>query len=151
MPIDMLIQGIKKGILELADAVAINKADGENVERAKEARNDFASALSLILPPYRGWRPVVLTCSAKTKAGLDEIWEAIGRHRTALQATGELGEKKRKQSVAWMWDLVGEGLRERFYQNPLVAEQLKRTAERVAAGRRLPTEAALELLSACTR
>lgn len=141
------IQGIKKGILELADAVAVNKADGDNVERAEEARKDYETALSLILPPYRGWRTVVLTCSAITGDGLDEVWEVICRHRTALKASGELGEKRREQSVAWMWDIVAEGLRERFYQNPRVAEELKMAAEHVAAGRRLPTEAALELLS----
>ncbi len=141
------IQGIKKGILELADAVAVNKADGENVERAEEARKDYESALSLILPPYRGWRPVVLTCSAKTGAGLDDIWDVICRHHTALQASGELREKKRKQSVAWMWDLLAEGLRQRFYHNPRVGAQLKKTAGLVAGGRCLPTEGALKLLS----
>ena len=141
------IQGIKKGILELADAVAVNKADGDNLERAEEARKDYESALGLLLPPYRAWRPVVLTCSAKTGAGLDEIWETICRHRTALLASGELGAKKRKQAVAWMWDLVAEGLRERFYRHPAVGERLREMAGEVAAGRCLPTEAALKLLA----
>jgi LAO/AO transport system kinase len=141
------IQGIKKGILELADAVAVNKADGDNAARAEEARKDYESALSLLLPPCAGWRPVVLTCSALTGRGLDEIWETVCRHRTALQASGELGAKRRRQSVAWMWDLVREGLRERFYSHPRVSRQIREAAERVAAGQSLPTEAALELLA----
>jgi LAO/AO transport system kinase len=141
------IQGIKKGILELADTIAVNKADGDNAVRAEEARRDYESALSLLSPPYQSWRPVVLTCSAHTGKGLDEIWEAICRHRIALQASGEMGAKRRLQSVAWMWDLVYEGLRERFYSNPRVSRKIREAAERVTAGRSVPTEAALDLLA----
>ena len=108
------LQGIKKGVLELADAIAINKADGDNIKKAKEARKEYETALGLLYQPSTVWSPPVLTCSALTMEGLDEIWQIILKHRKKLMAAGEFEEKRRKQTTDWMWSMVEEGFQERF-------------------------------------
>jgi LAO/AO transport system kinase len=140
------LQGIKKGILELAHAVAINKADGDNIERAEKARREYTSALHLINPATPTWTPPVLTCSALTLVGVEKIWETALNHRAKLSATGELQENRRKQDLAWMWSLVEEGLRMRFHRNPRYRDRLAGMIEKVKTGRMTPTAAAKELL-----
>ncbi len=95
------LQGIKKGVLELADAVAINKADGNNIGNAKKAKLEYERALSLLTPFSKIWSPPVLTCSAVTMDGVDEIWRTILEHRKKIEATGELAEKRSQQSLDW--------------------------------------------------
>jgi len=92
------LQGIKKGVLELADAIAINKADGTNIENAKIAKLEYERALSILTPFSKTWSPPVLTCSAVTMKGIDEIWQTILEHRKKIEATGELAEKRSQQS-----------------------------------------------------
>ena len=140
------LQGIKKGILELADAIAINKADGNNIERAMEARNEYVSALNLMESKSSAWAIPVLTCSALTGEGLKNIWATIHDHRQKLSATGELAEKRRSQAIDWMWSLVEEGLKDRFFKNPNVKGQLQNIVDTVENGMTSPSAAALELL-----
>jgi LAO/AO transport system kinase len=140
------IQGIKKGIIELADAIAINKADGDNIAKAREAKNDYQSALNILSPSLPFWLPPVLTCSALTMDGIDKIWKIILDHREKLEAAGELDVRRRKQALAWMWDLVEEGLEDRFYQNPDVKKLLPKIIKEVKKGKKVSSAAAHELL-----
>jgi len=140
------LQGIKKGILELADAIAINKADGNNIERAMEARSEYVSALNLMESKSSAWAVPVLTCSALTRDGLKDIWATIHDHRQKLSATGELAEKRRSQAIDWMWSLVEEGLKDRFFKNPNVKGQLQNIVDTVENGMTSPSAAAFELL-----
>lgn len=140
------LQGIKKGVLELADAVVINKADGDNIAKAEKARREYEAALHLLNPASPSWSPPVRTCSALTLAGINELWDVVGDHRQKLTATGELEEKRREQALDWMWALVEEGLRDRFRRHPGVQARLPGLGREVATGRTAATRAARELL-----
>lgn len=140
------LQGIKKGVLELADAVVINKADGDNVEKAERARRSYENALHLLRSESAVWRPPVLTCSAVSLSGLDRVWETILDHRRRLEENGELAQKRRQQAVAWMWSRIEDGLRERFFENPAVRSRLKEIQAAVARGDQSPTASAEKLL-----
>ena len=136
------LQGVKRGILELADLLAINKADGDNVLPAKRARRQYQSALELMRPPSPSWRPPVLTCSALRDEGLDAIWDEVEKHRRTLAATGELEEKRRHQLVRWMWSLVEDRLMGELRADPK-APALERA---LLDGETTPTLAAEALL-----
>ncbi|MDD3250337.1 MAG: methylmalonyl Co-A mutase-associated GTPase MeaB [Smithellaceae bacterium] len=139
------LQGLKKGVLELADAVAINKADGDNIGRANLARRQYETAFHLLSPPYANWTPPVVTCSSITMAGLDNILNIILDHRDKLTATGELQAKRRKQAREWLKFLVREGVQEWFYESSaaaLLAGFLKDVEEGLAT----PTTAAAKVL-----
>jgi LAO/AO transport system kinase len=140
------LQGIKRGVLELADGIAINKADGDNVEKARKAAKIYETALNLLQPSSPSWKPPVLTCSALDTTGIEEIWQTVRVHRARLTASGELEHKRRNQAIDWMWSLVEEGLKERFYKNPEVKKQLSKIARDVEIGATAPTRAAGELL-----
>ncbi len=140
------LQGIKKGVLELADAVAINKADGNNIENAEKAKLEYKKALNLLTPSSKIWSPPVLTCSAVTMDGIEEIWQTILDYKKKLETSGELLEKRRKQALDWLWALVEEGLRERFYRNPDVEKSLAEIVKTVEKGDTAPTAAAQRLL-----
>jgi len=140
------LQGIKKGVFELADAVAVNKADGDNVERAEMARKQYETALHFLAPSSPNWTPPVLTCSAIDMTSIDIIWESVLAHHKKLTLTGELQANRKKQAVDWMWSLVKEGLKERFYQNPDVNKLLPEILNEVESGRTASTLAADRLL-----
>ena len=140
------IQGIKKGVLELADAIAVNKADGDNIEKAKQARKAYASALHLLTPASPTWTPPVMTASAMTGAGIEEIWAAVISHHDKHTASGELVLKHQRQSVDWMWALLESGLKRRLYDHPLIKERLLVTTKAVENGTVSPSAAAAELL-----
>ena len=140
------LQGIKKGILELADAVVVNKADGDNVDKALIARKQYESALQFLAPSSPAWTPPVLTCSALKMIDIDKIWNIVLYHREKLSATGELDTKRKKQTVAWMWSLIKEGLKERFYQHPDIKKILPKITKKVENGATAPTVAASQLL-----
>jgi len=142
------IQGIKKGLVELADALAVNKADGDNVQAAERARRDYLSALHLLRPVSQAWSPPVLTCSAVTMQGIGEVWQTVLDHRDRLSKTGELQEKRRTQSLDWMWSMIGEGLKEQFHDHAGVRALLPGVLSRVARGTLAPGAAARELLEA---
>ena len=140
------LQGIKKGILELADAVAVNKADGDNVEKAEFARKQYETALHFLAPSSPNWTPPVLTCSALEMIDIDVIWETVLKHHRTFTKTGELKANRKKQAVDWMWSLVKEGLKDRFYQNPEVKKVLPETIKEVENGTIASTVAASRLL-----
>ncbi|WP_419659964.1 ArgK: LAO/AO transport system ATPase [Desulfosarcina variabilis str. Montpellier] len=140
------LQGIKKGVLELADALAINKADGDNVEKAEKARRSYEMALHLLNPATPTWSPPVLTCSALNLVGIDHIWSTVKEYRQRLSATGELDEKRRRQALAWMWSRIEDGLRERFYSHPQVSARLRDIEASVQRGELSPTVGAESLL-----
>jgi LAO/AO transport system kinase len=140
------LQGIKKGVFELADAVAVNKADGDNVERAEMDRKQYETALHFLAPSSPNWTPPVLTCSAIEMTGINIIWESVLAHHKRLTLTGELQANRKKQAVDWMWSLVKEGLKERFYQNPDVNKLLPEILNEVESGRTASTLAADRLL-----
>jgi LAO/AO transport system kinase len=140
------LQGIKKGVLELADAIAINKADGNNIENAAKAKMEYEKALNFLTPSSKIWSPPVLTCSAVTMDGIEDIWQTILDHKKKLEISGELREKRRRQALDWLWALVEEGLRERFYRNPDVEKSLSEIVKTVEKGKTAPTAAAHRLL-----
>jgi len=140
------LQGIKRGVLELADAVAINKADGDNIKRAEKARKEYETALHLLGAKSSAWSPPVLTCSAFELSSIEKIWETIMVHQQKMTVTGEMHLKRRQQAIDWMWFLVEEGLKERFYQHPKIQKRLKDIVFRVEKGEITPTTAARELL-----
>jgi LAO/AO transport system kinase len=141
------LQGIKKGVLEIADAIAINKADGDNVEKANQARKSYEFALNLLAPENKLWTPPVVTCSARELTGIPEIWETILDHREKFVAHGELDLKRKRQALAWMWSLVEEGLKEHFRKNEEIKKRLPKISGDVERGITTPTIAAKELLS----
>ena len=140
------LQGIKRGVLELADALAINKADGDNVINAKKAAKIYASALQMLQPPSPNWKPPVLTCSALEMTGIAEIWQAVMEFHKKFSASGELEDKRQKQALDWMWSLVEDGLKERFYTHPEIKKKLDKITRAVANGKTAPTLAADKLL-----
>ena len=141
------LQGIKKGVMELADAIAITKADGDNIEKAKRARKVYETALHLINPSSANWSPPVVTCSALKLEGIENIWKIILNHKEKFKSTGEFEENRKNQSIEWMWSLVEEGLKDQFYKNPDVKKMLPKIKKKVERGKTAPTAAAYELLS----
>jgi LAO/AO transport system kinase len=143
------LQGIKRGILELADLIAINKADGHNLQAAELARAEFERALGILRPVEdTGWQPRVVTSSGQTGAGLDEIWQLITEHHELLSGSGELENRRSRQLLGWMWSLVDEGLRTAVREHPEVAKTLADLEMAVLEGRTTATAAAEQILNA---
>jgi LAO/AO transport system kinase len=142
------LQGIKKGVLEMVDAIAVNKADGDNIARAKMAQKQYEFAMHLLTPSTPTWRPPVVTCSSLegSVAGIEDIWEMVMEHRRKLTESGELVQKRKRQALDWMWFLVEEGLKERFHQHPKVKAALSDIRRDVEKGTVTPTVAASKLL-----
>ncbi len=140
------LQGIKRGVLELADAIAITKADGDNIEKAKKAAKIYETTLHMLQPTSPNWDPPVLTCSALEMIGIVEIWQTVIKYHQKFAASGELEQKRQKQALEWLWSLVEEGLRERFDTNPEIKKRLRRIARAVEKGETSPTLAADKLL-----
>ena len=140
------LQGIKKGVLEVADAIVINKADGDNINKAELARKEYQAALHMLMPFSPSWTPPVLTCSAIEKTGIKEIWNTIQEHHQKLSASGEMAEKRKIQALDWMAFLLDEGLRQWFYTNPSVKNALPALKAEVDRGTTSPTAAADTLL-----
>jgi LAO/AO transport system kinase len=139
------LQGIKKGIVELADMIAINKADGDNIARANIAAADFRSALHILAPRTPTWSPPVVTFSALTGAGIDGLWAKVTDHKTRMSETGELAEIRRTQQVKWMWTMLEERLTARLRSDPAVRAKVKQAEAAVAAGKLAPTLAVEEI------
>ncbi len=140
------LQGIKKGILELADVVAVNKADGEHERPARAAARELAGALRMMTPTSASWRPPVLPCSAQTGAGLDEVWAKVAEHRAVLDGHGELAGRRATQQVDWMWAMVRDRVLDRLQSDPAVRAELPGLEQDVRRGAVTPTLAAQRIL-----
>ncbi len=141
------LQGIKKGIVEMADLVVVNKADGDLAAAAARAAIDYGNALHLLRPASRHWSPPVLRCSALNAVGIDQVWDAVLRYRRVMEAAGALPARRKEQARAWLWNEVGESLMARFRAHPRIEPGLAEMEGRVAAGTITPTAAAQYLLN----
>jgi len=142
------LQGIKKGVLELADMIAVNKADGANEAAARTAARDYSTALRLTQPSSPTWIPPVVTCAGLSGDGLSEVWDRITEHRDLLVASGEWEDRRRDQRQAWMWSMVEERLLAALRADPAVLERLPDEEADVLDGRTTPSAAATRLLAA---
>lgn len=140
------LQGIKRGIIEMADCIAINKADGENQIKAKVARAEYQGAIRLLQPATQGWDPRVVTCSAVEGTGLKDIWQTIKDHHSLLITSGQLEEKRDKQALYWLKQTVEQLLLDNFYRHPDVSAQINSFRADVVEGRISPFTAAERLV-----
>jgi LAO/AO transport system kinase len=142
------LQGIKKGVLELADVVVVNKADGDHLPEARKAARELSSALRLIYQHETLWRPPVLTMSAMEGSGLTEMWETVEKHRKVLTEAGQFEARRRAQQVDWTWQMVRDTVLDRVLSNPNVRKVRADVERQVKAGELTPTLAAQQILSA---
>jgi LAO/AO transport system kinase len=142
------LQGIKKGVLELADIVVVNKADGEHAVEAKAAARELTGAIRLIYPRETLWRPPVLTMSALSGEGLVELWETVLKHRQVLTDAGEFEARRRTQQVDWTWSMVRDAVLDRVLSHPAVKNIRAEVERKVRSGELTPALAAQELLNA---
>ena len=137
------LQGLKKGLVELADMIAVNKADGASAPAARAAAAAYGAALHILTPRFPEWQPPVVTCSAATGEGIAELWERVLDHRRTLSGTGAFAARRREQQVKWMWALVEDGIRARLAEGAARVPELEAA---VAAGTLAPALAAAEIL-----
>lgn len=142
------LQGIKKGVVELADMVAVNKADGDNLPRARQAAAEYRAALHILKPPSSHWSPPVLTYSALTGDGIADVWKAVTDYREKMTAAGEIAEKRRTQQVKWMYAMLEDRLHERLRTDPSLRSKLPQIEKSVAAGKLSPMLAVEDIAEA---
>jgi LAO/AO transport system kinase len=140
------LQGIKKGIVELADAIVVTKADGDLAQAAARAARDYGNALHLLAPINAAWSPPVLTCSAVTNTGISDVWDTIERFKTTMREAGCFADRRADQAHAWMWNEVSETLMASLRADPKVALLLPEVERHVAAGSLAPGAAARRLV-----
>ena len=136
------LQGIKKGLVELADMIAINKADGDNIKRANRAAADYRSALHILGPRSEHWHPPVLTYSALTGTGISELWQKILDHSETMNASGDFAARRRHQQVKWMWSILEQRMMARLRADATMRARVKKIETDVADGRVAPALAA---------
>lgn len=142
------LQGIKKGIMEMADGIIINKADGDNIKKANEARADFQHALHLFSVPDSGWSPRVLTASALEKRGIAETWQLISEYIDATRANGYFEKQRAQQTLDWFHENMRQLLIHRLSENVLVADKIKMMESKILNNEMLPSAAAVEIIRA---
>lgn len=140
------LQGIKRGVIEIADALLVNKADGPNKTRAEVARKEYAMALKYLTPATKGWQTTASTASALTGEGIPETWEMIKTFEAQTKAAGVFDARRKNQALEWVYSMIDSYLRDSFYTNPDVREHFPRLKKDVLNGTVLPTAAAEELL-----
>jgi LAO/AO transport system kinase len=140
------LQGIKRGIMELADLVVVNKADGDLAAAAARTASDYAHALRLMQPLHQAWTPAALQCSALTGAGIPEIWARVAEFRQLLTQSGEIDRRRQEQARAWLWHELSDALLDALREDPAVAGKLDELERRVIAGKTTPGAAARTLL-----
>jgi LAO/AO transport system kinase len=145
------LQGIKKGVLELADVIAVNKADGDHKMEAKRAARELSGALRLLRSDERDRDTPVLTCSAREGTGLDQVWDEIAGHQERLRESGELEARRRRQQVGWTWAMVRERLLGELHAHPAVRDLAPGLEKDVADGNLTPALAAERILEAFSR
>jgi LAO/AO transport system kinase len=139
------LQGIKKGLVELADMIAINKADGDNIKLANLAAAEYRGALHILTPRSEHWHPPVVTYSAMTGAGVDLLWQRILDHRSAMNASGEFAARRRQQQIKWMWSMLEQRMLARLRADAAVRAKVKKIEAEVADGHLTPGLAADEI------
>lgn len=139
------LQGLKKGVVELADMIAVNKADGDNIKRAKAAAAEYRAALHILNPPSPNWTPQVVTYSALTGNGIEALWSTVLDHRERMTASGELLARRRAQQVKWMWAMLEDRIATRLRSDAGVRAKLPKLEAAVAEGRMSPALAADEI------
>ena len=144
------LQGIKKGLVELADMIAINKADGDNIKRANITAADYRGALHLLASRSEHWHPPVVTYSAMAGTGIAELWQKVLDHRKAMIASGEFANRRRDQQVKWMWTMLEQRLMARLRTDPSIRARVRKLETDVAAGRVAPALAAEQLAELLT-
>ena len=140
------LQGIKRGIMEMADMMVITKADGENVHKAELAKVQYQGALHLFPLPESGWRAKVYTCSSVEKSGLEEVWKGVEEYLDHIEANGYYIANRNRQNKYWMYESINEVLKSSFYQNPLIAERIEEVEQKVLSAKQSSFIAAKELL-----
>jgi LAO/AO transport system kinase len=140
------LQGIKKGVIEIADALVVNKADGDNIQKAKLAQAEYAHALRYLTPTTRGWRPKAYTCSAYTKEGIPELWNVIKDFEKITKDNGFFYERRKQQNIDWVFSMIEAKLKKLFYNNPAVLVHLDEIRNAVLNNQLLPTTAADKLI-----
>jgi LAO/AO transport system kinase len=145
------LQGIKKGVMEIADAILINKAEGDNRPRADLARRQYVNSLHLLKPKSANWQVPALLCSALNGQGIGEAWQAVLDFREAMQASGEFERKRRLQATDWMWTLVLDDLKQLFLRDRQVEALIGPVQDAVANGLTTPSAAARRLLDVFKR
>jgi len=143
------LQGIKKGLVELADMIAINKADGDNIKRANIAAADYRGAMHILSPRSEHWQPPVVTYSALTGTGIAELWQKVQDHRNAMMASGEFASRRREQQVKWMWSMLENRMMARLRSDAAMRAKVRKIETEVAEGRiaaALAAETIAELL-----
>jgi LAO/AO transport system kinase len=138
------LQGIKKGVMELADMIAITKADSGNEMAARRAASDYRTALNILTPSSAAWKPPAITISARDGRGLDELWDNVTAHRAALEATGEFEAKRREQDVRWMHAMIEDHIRAAFLNGASAAAKIAELERAVRSGEKPPSVAADE-------
>ncbi len=141
------LQGIKRGIVEMADLLVVNKADGDRVRLANQARVHYLNATHLLPLKPSGWQPRVMACSALENSGIAELWEVISAFQSEIMANGFLLENRHQQALYWLDDALDTGLKSRFYKLPSIKDKLAEVQTEVLAGRMSPTDAAMRVLS----
>ncbi|MFO7371149.1 MAG: methylmalonyl Co-A mutase-associated GTPase MeaB [Bacteroidales bacterium] len=140
------LQGIKRGIMEMADAIAITKADRENVARAERARSEFTNALHLFPPTESGWTPRVMTCSSKTNTGISGVWDTVLEYMALTHHNGYFQKKRLEQSRYWMYETINQNLKDSFYHDRRIQKLLQNYESRVLKGETTPFTPAKILL-----
>lgn len=139
------LQGIKKGVIEIADMIAVNKADGDNIDRATQAASEYRAALHILTPASANWLPPVMTISGKDNVGLDTLWSKIEEHREKLTKSGEFQERRQAQAVKWMHDMLEDRLRAALKAKPEIAERMSELERSVRLGKTTPAIAVAEI------
>ena len=129
------LQGIKRGIMEMADIIAINKADGNNVKKAESAAMEYRQAVQLFPPSSSGWSPRVMTCSAQTKSGIHDLWEITDEYFSLIRQNGFFEERRKNQATYWMYESINDRLKENFYNHPKIKKQLSAIENDVVSGK----------------
>ena len=141
------LQGIKRGVVEIADVIAVNKADGELLSAARRTQADYSNALRLFRARTTDWSTPVLTCSALYDQGIHEIWQTVEQYCVITEKNGSLSGRRRQQAIAWMWSEIRDTLNEKFRSAPAVAKRISDIERKVSNGHLAPTTAAKSLLS----
>ena len=140
------LQGIKRGIIEMADAIVINKADGDNINKAKAARVEYANALHLFPPPDSGWTPIADICSARTKTGIDHIWDLIMDHSRITSETGYFHRRRMEQNRQVFRETIESGLQHHFFVQKEISHTIAKLEQGIMNGFVNPYQAAQKLL-----